>query len=69
VTKPDVLPIDDYITWYGEEHIQDVFETANGSVEEAYIWEALDRSVERPVLVTYPLKDTEFLRAERIASK
>jgi hypothetical protein len=44
-----------------------VFET--GGAEEAYIWEALDHSVERPVLVLYPLKDTAFLAGTELSSE
>ena len=59
VTKPDELSWDGFCIWYRDVHIPDVLKT--GAVREAFRYEAVDPSNDRPHLTLYYAEDIEGL--------
>lgn len=61
IIQPDKLSSEEYSEWYEKTHIPDIFQTTG--IDQAFRWQALDPSIERPYLALYPLRDIGFLQS------
>lgn len=62
IAKPDFLLPEEFVTWYDKEHFMDVLKS--GVFREAFRWQALDPSSDRPVLCTYPTVDVALFHSD-----
>jgi hypothetical protein len=62
IARTDLLNEESYMKWYGEDHIPEVIETSG--IDSALRFKDVDKTVNNPFLVMYPMKDIAFTQGE-----
>lgn len=62
IAETDILDEEQYMKWYGEDHIPEIMETSG--INSALRFKSVDTSVSKPYLVMYFMKDIAFTQGE-----